>query len=339
VIAVELKARPPSTAEISGRSRGCATHEGSASRPRSSCAPLARPRRSATVSGPCHLQDYGRDPNLGASVSERDDAHVRTVRSGLLSPRYDLGVSARVMLYLFSSGTLEVGGVEVPVPFFLIRHPEGDVVVDGGNPLAVARDARAHWGGLADQFRVRMTEEQHCVAQLRELGIAPESVSHLVQSHLHIDHTGALGHFPDATVIVQSQELDAARIADPPHAHGYVREDFDRAGLDWRAVEGGLDLFGDGAIRLLSTPGHSAGHMSLLLQLEETGRVLLTADAADNRAQWDGQLPPRALYSRDDARRSLERLRELARATDSLVVFGHDLDNWSQLRHAPDHYT
>ncbi len=243
------------------------------------------------------------------------------------------------MLYLFSSGTLEVGGVEVPVPFFLIRHPEGDIVVDGGNPLAVARDARAHWGALADQFRVRMTEEQHCVAQLHELGIAPESVLHLVQTHLHIDHTGALGHFPDATVIVQAQELDAARAAEPPHAHGYVRDDFDQAGLDWRPVEGELDLFGDGAIRLLSTPGHSAGHMSLLLQLEETGPVLLTADAVDNFPQWDGQLPPRALYSRDDAKRSLERLRGLARDTDSLVVFGHDPDNWSRLTHAPDHYT
>jgi len=55
--------------------------------------------------------------------------------------------------------------------------------------------------------------------------------------------------------------------------------------------------------------------------------------------RWDGQLPPRPLYSRDDAKRSLERLRELARETDSLVVFGHDLDNWSRLRHAPGHYT
>ena len=250
-----------------------------------------------------------------------------------------MSVPAGVLLYLFSSGTLEVGGVEVPLPFFLIRHPEGDIVVDGGNPLAVAVDARAHWGALADQFRVRMTEEQHCVAQLRELGIPAESVSHLVQTHLHIDHTGALGHFPDATVIVQANELDAARAADPPHVQGYVREDFDQAGLDWRPVEGELDLFGDGAIRLLSTPGHSAGHMSLLLELDETGPVLLTADAADNRHQWDGQLRPRALYSRDDARRSLERLRELARETDSLVVFGHDPDNWSRLRHAPDHYT
>jgi N-acyl homoserine lactone hydrolase len=247
-------------------------------------------------------------------------------------------VAPGVTLYLFSSGTLEAGGVEVPVPFFLIRHPEGDIVVDGGNPLAVARDARAHWGPLADVFSARMSVEQHCAAQLHELGVPPGSVRYVVQSHLHIDHTGALAHFPDATVVVQAGELDAARTAEPPHAHGYVREDFDRPGLDWRAIEGEVDLFGDGAIRLLPTPGHSAGHMSLLLALEETGPVLLTADAADNRAQWDGQLPPRALSSREDAEVSLERLRRLAQETDALVVFGHDPENWSRLRHAPDHY-
>jgi glyoxylase-like metal-dependent hydrolase (beta-lactamase superfamily II) len=183
-----------------------------------------------------------------------------------------------------------------------------------------------------------MTEEQHCVAQLRRVGIVPESVRHLLQTHLHIDHTGALGHFPDATVVVNARELDAARVADPPHAHGYVREDFQRAGLDWQPVEGELDLFGDGTIRLLETPGHSAGHISLSLHLAETGPVLLTADAVDNLSQWDGRRPPRALCSRDDAKRSLERLRALARETDPLVVFGHDPDNWSRLKHAPERY-
>ena len=83
-------------------------------------------------------------------------------------------------LYMFDSGTLGLGGVEVPVPFFLIRHPQGDVLVDGGNPLAVARDPHAHWGALADRFDVHMTEEQHCVAQLRRLGVEPDSVGHVV---------------------------------------------------------------------------------------------------------------------------------------------------------------
>jgi N-acyl homoserine lactone hydrolase len=250
-----------------------------------------------------------------------------------------LGVTEGVALQLFSSGTLAVGGVEVPVPFFLIRHPQGNIVVDGGNPLAVAQDARAHWGALADQFSVNMTEEQHCVAQLRQLDIGPESIRYVVQTHLHIDHTGALGHFPDATVVVHARELDAARTADPSHVHGYVRADFEQAGLDWRAVEGELDLFDDGAVRLLQTPGHSAGHMSLLLELDETGPVLLTADATDSLPQWEGRLPLRVLFSREDAKRSLERLRALARETGSLVVFGHDPENWSSLRHAPDRYS
>jgi glyoxylase-like metal-dependent hydrolase (beta-lactamase superfamily II) len=240
---------------------------------------------------------------------------------------------------MFDSGTLGLGGVEVPVPFFLIRHPQGDVVVDGGNPLAVARDPHAHWGAQADVFEVHMTEEQHCVAQLRRLGVEPNSVGHVVQTHLHIDHTGALGHFPNAAIVVHARELQAARAAEDPVASGYVRADYDRPELRWQLTEGEQDLFGDGTIRLLETPGHSAGHMSLLLDLEETGPVLITADAADNRAQWMGREHPRALFSREDAGRSLERLRELAQQTDALLVLGHDALNWSELRRAPDGYT
>lgn len=241
-------------------------------------------------------------------------------------------------LYLFDSGTLALNGVEVPVPFFLVRHPEGDVIVDGGNPLAVARDAHAHWGALADIFEVHMDEEQHCVAQLQRLGIGQGSVTHVVQTHLHIDHTGALGYFLDATVVAHARELEAARAAESPVETGYVRDDYDRPELRWQLFDGDLDLFGDGGIRLLETPGHSAGHVSLLLDLDDTGPVLLTGDASDNRAQWDGRAHPRALFSREHAARSLERLHDVAEQTSAVIVFGHDAENWAELEHAPDRY-
>jgi N-acyl homoserine lactone hydrolase len=241
-------------------------------------------------------------------------------------------------LYLFDSGTLALSGVEVPVPFFLIRHPEGTVLVDGGNPLAVARDPRAHWGELADAFEVHMTEDQHCAAQLGRFGVEPESVTHVVQTHLHIDHTGALGHFPDATVVVHARELEAARAADSPLRTGYVRADYDRPELNWQTYDGDLDLFGDRTIRLIETPGHSAGHMSLLLTLPDTGPVLLTADASDNRAQWEGRDRPRALHSREQATHSMERLHAVAEETGALLVFGHDTRNWAERRHAPESY-
>jgi N-acyl homoserine lactone hydrolase len=248
-------------------------------------------------------------------------------------------VATGIELYLFDSGTLGLGGVEVPVPFSLIRHPDGDVIVDGGNPLAVARDARAHWGALADAFEVHMSEQQHCAAQLQQLGIQPDSIRHIIQTHMHIDHTGALGHFPSASVIVHERELAAARAAESPLASGYVRADYDRPEITWQTFDGDLDVFGDGTIRLLETPGHAAGHVSVLLELDDTGPVLLTADAADNRRQWDGRDHPRALHSREQAAHSLERLRALAEQLQPLIVFGHDPRNWSELRHAPESYS
>jgi N-acyl homoserine lactone hydrolase len=242
-------------------------------------------------------------------------------------------------LYTFDSGTLSLQGFEVPVPFFLIRHPGGIVIVDGGNPLAVASDPRAHWGSLADVFEVHMKPEQHCLAQVEALGVGRGSVTHIVQTHLHIDHTGALGHFPEAAVIVHARELEFALGAEDPTASGYVRADYDRPDLAWQTVDGDTDLFGDGSVRLLETPGHSAGHMSVLVSLPETGPVLLTADASDNRAQWEGRMHPRAFFSREQGAASIERLHGVAEETGALVVFGHDPRNWSGIRHAPDRYT
>jgi glyoxylase-like metal-dependent hydrolase (beta-lactamase superfamily II) len=241
-------------------------------------------------------------------------------------------------LRLFDSGTLALAGVEVPVPFYLLRHPEGTVLVDGGNPLAVARDPHGHWGALADVFEVHMAESQHCAAQLARLGVGPSEVTHVVQTHLHIDHTGALGHFPDAAVVVHARELEAARAAEDPTTTGYVRADYDRPELRWQTFAGDLDLFGDGSLRLLETPGHAAGHVSLLIELPQTGPVLLTADACDNRAQWEGREHVRALHSRADAARSLQRLHALADETQALIGFGHDPENWAGLRHAPATY-
>lgn len=241
-------------------------------------------------------------------------------------------------LILFDSGTLGLGGVEVPVPFYLLRHGGATVVVDGGNPLAVAQDARRHWGGLADVFEVHMTAAQHCAAQLQRHGVDPAEVTHIVQTHLHIDHTGALGHFPEATVVVHARELDAARAAGDPLRSGYVRADYDRPELRWQTLDGDTDLFGDGVVRLLETPGHAAGHMSLLIELPDTGPVLLTADASDNRAQWEGRAHVRALHSREQAASSLERLHRVARDTGALLVFGHDPENWAERRHAPAAY-
>ena len=229
------------------------------------------------------------------------------------------------------------GEVTAPVPYYLIRHPEGDVLFDGGNPLQCARDPEAHWGELMRFFTLDMSEHQHVAARVRALGVDPAAVRYVIQSHLHMDHTGALGHFPNAKVVVHRLELEAARRADPSKPTGYVHADFDRPDLDWHTIEQGedelgFDPFGDGVIRTIFTPGHTRGHLSLLVTLPETGPVLLAADAAYTRAHYEGRLLPPTLVSREDTIRSVERLREVERETGALVVTGHDGREWEGLR-------
>jgi glyoxylase-like metal-dependent hydrolase (beta-lactamase superfamily II) len=103
-----------------------------------------------------------------------------------------------------------------------------------------------------------LQEQQGCLNQLRPLGVAPESVRFVLQSHLHLDHTGAVGRLPNATHVVQRREHPYAFTPDWFAAAGYIRKDFDRPGLKWQFLEGEAtdyyDLDGDGSIVLVFTP-------------------------------------------------------------------------------------
>lgn len=129
---------------------------------------------------------------------------------------------AEIRLYLFQSGTQrckyhdirmnqgEGSHYEIPVPWFLLTHPKGHAIIDGGLAAEGLADPRAYWGDTVKHYQPLMTEEQGCVAQLRAMGIAPEEIRYVLLSHLHSDHTGAIGRFPNALHIVQRQEYNYA---------------------------------------------------------------------------------------------------------------------------------
>lgn len=257
-------------------------------------------------------------------------------------------------LYMFTAGTLrcKVHNIkmnqglgepyEIPVPWFLITHPEGNVVIDGGTAVECAADPRGHWGDAVDVYWPVIRPQQGCLNQLRELRIDPESVRYVLQSHLHLDHTGAVGRFPNATHVVQRQEFEYAFAPDWFAAAGYIRRDFDRPGLEWQFLDGEdadyHDLYGDGAIQLIYTPGHAPGHQSFLITLPRSGRVLLTVDAAYTLDHWEERALPGFLTSAVDAVRSVRKLRAVAAKTKALVVTGHDPDAWPRFRQAPAFY-
>ena len=124
-------------------------------------------------------------------------------------------------------------------------------------------------------------------AQLRERGLDPGEIPVVVMTHLHIDHTSAISEFPNSTFVVSETEWEAAATGSQPdcstataaphfdYAFDYRTIDFDRGGIDSYATFGRtFDLFGDGSIRLAYTPGHSAGHMSVIARLAERDFVI-----------------------------------------------------------------
>lgn len=258
-----------------------------------------------------------------------------------------------IQLYMFQTGVLRTKlkyikmnqgeqSYEIPVPWFLIKHPKGNVVIDGGNAVEVATDKRGHWGAVVDAYDPIMDPADNCVDQCRGVGVGPDDVRYVLQSHLHLDHTGAIGRFPRATCIVQRIEHEYAHKPDWFAKGAYINADFDRPGIDWKFLGGEYtdhyDLFGDNSIRIIFTPGHSPGHQSFLIRLPNTGPVLLTIDAAYTMDHWNDKALPGLLSSSVDAVRSVHKLRRIAEETGAMVVTGHDPDSWAHIKKGPSAY-
>ncbi len=230
---------------------------------------------------------------------------------------------------------------EIPVPWYLIRHPKGDVVIDGGIPIEAAKDPHKHWGAVSEVFVPRLRLDETCVSQLAATGVHVDTVKFVLLSHLHLDHTGAIGRFPNARHIVQRREMSYALAPDWFCRGAFIRADFDRPDLEWDLLDegwgDGYDVFGDGTIVCLQTPGHTVGHQSFLVRTPRC-RVLLAVDAADTLAHWNERALPGAVASTVDAVRSVRRLRAIAEREDAVVITGHDPEQWSGLRKAPDYY-
>ncbi len=261
-----------------------------------------------------------------------------------------------VKLHMFECGTLKTtlenikmnqglgDDYEVPVPWFLIEHPRGLVVIDGGNAAECAEDPSTHWGGVSDVYWPEMSPEQACVPALKAAGFDPSDVQFVLQSHLHLDHTGALAaidEFPNAQVITTRDEYEYAFAPDWFAAGAYIQKDFNKSGVPWaliEATEDGYDVFGDGTIRCWRTPGHAPGHQSFEVTLPHSGTMLLTVDAAYTTDHWEEKALPGFLASVVDTVRSVRKLHRLAARRDATVVTGHDPDMWPKFKHSPEAY-
>lgn len=258
-----------------------------------------------------------------------------------------------IKLYMFQTGILKCkennikmnasqDPYEIPVPWYLITHPKGNVIIDGGNAVECVKDPKGHWGGITSVYWPVMEESEGCVNTIKALGIDPDSIKFVLQSHLHLDHTGAVGRFPKATHVVQRKEYAYAFTPDWFADGGYIRKDFDKPGLKWHFLEldfnDSFDLYGDGSIVMIPTPGHSPGHCSFLITLPNSGTILLAVDAAYTTDHWEEKALPGFLASTVDSVRSVKQLHAYADKYDALVVTGHDPEKWRTFKKGPKEF-
>jgi glyoxylase-like metal-dependent hydrolase (beta-lactamase superfamily II) len=236
--------------------------------------------------------------------------------------------------------------VEIPVPCFLLEHPTaGPFLVDTGHHASMAADPKGSYGPLLGRGvgpHLRMTADDALPHQLRERGVDPDAIKLVVMTHLHIDHASGVSQFPNATFIVTAREWEAATTGGI--REGYVRRQFDHA-FDWRTIDFDgdevssfasfgrtLDLFGDGSVRLAYTPGHTLGHMSLVIRTAGP-EFLIVGDAAYTMRTIRENAMPYGPHDEHEFKRSLREVqRYLEQTPGAAVCPGHDLEAFRALK-------
>ena len=230
------------------------------------------------------------------------------------SPLPELAGHRIARLYVLDFGLFHVNaGRTIGIPGFLLETDRGArILIDTGFPDAYAsdpaiaeRDGLPRFGHLIDH-----SHDRTLAGQLALLGLRPADITAAILTHSHIDHVGSLPHVAHAPIVM----MEAERAE--PHP------------LYFDSVRHGLTL--------IPTPGHTVGHLSLLVTLADTGPVLIAADAINRASE-----PAEGFPDADDpetARRSAERLFALERDLAAWLLWGHEPTQWPELLKAPAFY-
>jgi len=223
----------------------------------------------------------------------------------------------------FSPFDVDVGTkVVIPYLFYLIEHEKGLVLFDCGPHEQLVDDPAVRLGGTASTYAIKVEKEDLASAKLISGGWDPKSIAHVFLSHLHYDHAGGTSQFPQAVFHVQKSELKFA-FEPPIYQRGdYVKEDYESI-QNLHELDGEFDLFGDGKIIAIPTPGHTPGHQSLYVKLDNQV-VVLVGDAAPYESTIDKQTLPAVLWNPDSMVSSWKRLRSFRDDEGALLLFPHD---------------
>ena len=215
---------------------------------------------------------------------------------------------------------------------YLIRHAKGLMLWDAGlaDSIAASPEGVTRGGGA-----IRSIVRKTLSSQLAEIGVKPEEVTHIAFSHSHGDHVGNANYFTQAKLHVQETEYEAAF---SPNAakFGFDPSNYDKLRSDIvLKLNGDYDVFGDGSVTILSTPGHTPGHQSLLVRLPKRGAVVLSGDLAHFEDNWVNRRVPIFNFSREQSLKSMERIAAVLKVNKAQLWINHDKAQSAGIPKAP----
>jgi N-acyl homoserine lactone hydrolase len=226
--------------------------------------------------------------------------------------RFDCGTpQAPVAVNQRFSDTYALGELKLQFVFscYLIRHGDEYMLWDTGHATTAPNVA----------------PKVSLVDYLAKIDVKPEQIKYVGISHYHADHTGQIASFPKATLLIGAREWDA--ISAPKPAEGVNFKPFEswlKGDSKVEPVATDKDVFGDGTVIVLRTPGHTAGHSSLLVKLAEMGPVVLSGDAVHFRENYDSDGVPWFNFDRAQTVASIERIKKIASNLKATVIIPHD---------------
>ena len=221
------------------------------------------------------------------------------------------------------SDTSALGDLNLQFVFscYLVKHGDDYLLWDTGYAMNTPNTA----------------PKESIVTQLAKLNLKPEQIKYVGISHYHGDHTGQVDSFPKSTLLIGAKEWEA--ITAPKPAQGVNFKPFEH----WIKGEGkvealGLDkdVFEDGSVIVLRTPGHTPGHQSLLVKLPQTGAVILSGDAVHFHENLDSDGVPGFNFDRAQTVASIERIKKLAANLKGQIIIQHDARDLAKLPAFPN---
>lgn len=220
------------------------------------------------------------------------------------------------------SDTFAYPGLKVQFTFscYLIKRGDEYMIWDTGQPMTA--------GAVAPKTSL--------VDQLARLNLKPEQIKYVGISHYHQDHTGQVASFPGAILLIGKGDWDTLTGPPNPAANPAPFARWISGGGKVEPLPNDKDVFGDGSVIVLATPGHTPGHRSLLVKLAGMGPVLLSGDLAHFHENLESNGVPWFNVSRAETVASLERFKKIAANLKGTLILQHDARDVNKLPAFPN---